>query len=302
MNKYSPAVTVIIPTYNSSGTLRLSLETVIAQGFTDFEVRVVGDGCTDDSETVVSSFGDPRVHWRNLPENSGTPSLPRNEALRHARGQLIAYLGHDDLWFPWHLAELIDCIKKSGSDFVFSLGLILDPKGVVGSFSLPDKAWDQKKGFLSPSNWLHRKGVIDVIGPWSPGLRVGNDCDFLRRLLAANTRLGFRRQLSVLKFPSSAWRMYSLTSSSPQSSYMEAMRQDAAELRLNLLMELATLISKQRPRFSKSATGLPSPLYTLIDWAFDIYGRQRWPVNHFLYWRWRKIVGLPEKERMPTRK
>ena len=87
MVEETPAVTVIIPTYNSSGTLRLTLETVLLQDFDDFEVWVVGDGCTDDSETVVSSFGDKRFHWVNLPVNSGTPSVPRNEALRRARGR-----------------------------------------------------------------------------------------------------------------------------------------------------------------------------------------------------------------------
>jgi len=62
MTEQSPTVTVVIPTYNSSGTLRLSLETVLWQDFVDFEVWVVGDGCTDDSETIISSFGDTRVH------------------------------------------------------------------------------------------------------------------------------------------------------------------------------------------------------------------------------------------------
>ncbi len=149
MNEDSPTVTVVIPTYNSSGTLRLTLETVLGQDFTDFEVWVVGDGCTDDSEAVISSFRDKRLHWVNLLKNSGTPAIPRNEALRRASGRFVAYLGHDDLWFPWHLTGLVDCIEKSSSDFVFSLGLILDPKGVVGSFTLPDKAYDRKKA-LSP--------------------------------------------------------------------------------------------------------------------------------------------------------
>ncbi len=55
-------VSVIIPTYNSSRTLRMTLESVLAQDFQDFEVQVLGDGCTDDSEAVVAAFGDPRIH------------------------------------------------------------------------------------------------------------------------------------------------------------------------------------------------------------------------------------------------
>jgi len=297
MTEQSPTVTVVIPTYNSSGTLRLSLETVLWQDFVDFEVWVVGDGCTDDSKTIVSSFDDTRVHWVNLPANSGTPSAPRNEALRHARGRLVAYLGHDDLWFPWHLSELVDCIEKSNYDLAFSLGVMLGPEGVVGAFTLPKTAWDQRTA-ISPSNWLHRKNLIEVVGPWSTTIRIGDDRDFLQRVLAANARLGFRRQISVLKFPSTLWRMYSLTSNFPQSSYVEAMRHNASELRLELLLDLARAMSQREWVLPTGTVRLPGPLRSLIQWSFDLYGRQRWPLNNFFYWRWRRSSGLTGKKRM----
>jgi glycosyltransferase involved in cell wall biosynthesis len=299
MTEHPPAVTVIIPTYNSSGTLRLSLETVLRQDFIDFEVWVVGDGCTDDSETVVSSFDDKRVHWMNLPVNSGTPSMPRNEALHRARGRFIAYLGHDDLWFPWHLSELVDCIEKSNSDFVYSLGVIIAPEGAAGTFTLPKKAWDLKV-MLSPSNWLHRKDMIEVVGLWSPDVKVGDDHDFLQRVLATKMRLDFRRNVSVLKYPSPLWHMYSLTSNFPQSSHAEALRHNPEKLRLELLMELATVVSEQGLRLHyQRASRLPEQLRTLIRWSFDLYGRRRWPLNHFLYWRWRRRAGLTGKKPMP---
>lgn len=299
MTEHPSTVTVIIPTYNSSGTLRLSLETVLRQDFIDFEVWVVGDGCTDDSETVVSSFGDKRVHWMNLPVNSGTPSMPRNEALRRAKGRFIAYLGHDDLWFPWHLSELVDCIEKSNSDFVYSLGVIMGPEGTVGTFTLPNKAWD-RNAMLSPSNWLHRKRLIEVVGPWSPDVKIGDDRDFLQRVLTAKMRLDFRRHISVLKYPAPLWCMYSLTSNFPQSSYVKAMRHNAEELRFALLMELATVVSEQGLRLHQRASRLPEPLRALIGRALDMYGRKRWPVNSFLYWFWRRRSGLTGKKRMPN--
>ncbi len=296
MTEQRPTVTVVIPTYNSSGTLRLSLETVLWQDFVDFEVWVVGDGCTDDSKTIVSSFGDTRVHWVNLSVNSGTPSMPRNEALRRARGRLVAYLGHDDLWFPWHLSELVDCIEKSSCDLAFSLGVMLGPEGAVGTFTLPKTAWDRKAA-ISPSNWLHRKNLIEVVGPWSSTIRIGDDRDFLHRVLAAKARLGFRRQISVLKFPSMLWRMYSLTSNFPQSPYVETMRHNASELGLELLLDLARAMSQWGPVLPTGTVRLPGPLRALIRWFFDLYGRQRWPLNNFLYWYWRRSSGLTGKKR-----
>jgi len=61
-------------------------------------VIVVGDACTDDSESIVRSFGDPRVRWDNLSENSGNHALPNQRGIELARGEYVAYLSHDDLW------------------------------------------------------------------------------------------------------------------------------------------------------------------------------------------------------------
>ncbi|HEX7530939.1 MAG TPA: glycosyltransferase, partial [Pyrinomonadaceae bacterium] len=82
----SPQVTVIIPTYNWSTVLPYSVGSVLKQTFRDFEVLVVGDGCTDDSESVIKAIGDDRVRWINLPRNTGHQSEPNNEGLRQARG------------------------------------------------------------------------------------------------------------------------------------------------------------------------------------------------------------------------
>jgi glycosyltransferase involved in cell wall biosynthesis len=102
-NSALPRVTVIVPTYNWSTVLPYPIGSVLRQSFTDFEVLVVGDGCTDDSEQVVTAVTDPRVRWINLPVNDGHQSAANNEGLRQSRGSIIAYLGHDDLRLPHHL-------------------------------------------------------------------------------------------------------------------------------------------------------------------------------------------------------
>src|SRR4029077_16679146 len=104
-----------IPTYNRSRVLRHAVASVLGQSFADFELLVVGDGCTDDSAAVVAGFADPRLRWINLPANSGHQSAPNNEGLRQAKGELIAYLGHDDLWLPHHLQVMVAAIDD-GAD------------------------------------------------------------------------------------------------------------------------------------------------------------------------------------------
>ena len=292
----APAVTVIIPTYNSSGTLKLSLETVLRQDYADFEVWVIGDGCTDDSDAVVRSCRDERVHWVNLPHNSGTPAAPRNEGLRRARGEFVAYLGHDDLWFPWHLSNLVDAIQKGNGDLACSLGARIGPEGVAGVFDLPESAWN-KKSEISPSNWLHRKSLTAGIGLWSTRIRVGDDREFLQRVHAANTRLCFCRQLSVLKYPSLLWRMYSHTSNFPQEKHVEALRRDPEALRLELLEELAAGMVRVGCRLHPQSSRYPKPLRWLVSLCMDVYGRHRWPLNQLLYWSWRRGSGLADKKR-----
>ncbi len=289
----APSVTVIIPTYNSRGTLRLALETVRRQAYRDFEVWVVGDGCTDDSENVVASFADGRFHWINLPTNSGTPSRPRNEGLSRAKGRYIAYLGHDDLWFPWHLAGLVGHIERSGCDFVHSLGAAIAPEGAVSFFSLPESLGIRHGGY-SPSNWLHRRELVDVIGPWSLKTLVSDDLEFLKRVWKHRTKIGFTREFSVLKFPSAFWKMYSLAGDFPQAKYVSAMERDPAALLRELLEEFVSRLSRQggvagkKGRLAETARGV-------LRYLLRLYGYDHWPLNRLSYGRYRRRAGLPPK-------
>lgn len=78
---HSPRVTVIIPTYNWSTVLPHAIGSALDQTLYDFELLVIGDGCTDDTEHVVTGIKDPRVRWINLPSNTGHQSGPNNRRL-----------------------------------------------------------------------------------------------------------------------------------------------------------------------------------------------------------------------------
>jgi len=288
---HRPTVSVIIPTYNCSGPLRLTLETVLWQDLEDFEVWVIGDGCTDESAEVVASFEDPRLHWVNLPENSGGPSRPRNEALRRARGQYVAYLGHDDLWFPWHLSSLTACIEQHGASFAYSLGALIGPSGCLAAFSLPLRK-GRVKGGLSPSNWMHRRDLFETVGPWARHVKAGDDREFLERLWASGVPMSFCQKFSVLKFPAVLWRMYALREDYPQTAYVEAMRRDPQHLQDQLLVELGVCLSHQAIPWDKDRGPAYRALRRLLVRATYLYGRTRWPVNLILYRRWRRRVGL----------
>jgi glycosyltransferase involved in cell wall biosynthesis len=95
MNK--PIVSVIIPTYNNSAYLANAIESAIAQTFRDIEIIVIDDGSTDDTQKVLTCFGDKIqvIHQCNQ-----GPSAARNAGLRKSQGNYIAFLDSDDQWLP----------------------------------------------------------------------------------------------------------------------------------------------------------------------------------------------------------
>lgn len=282
----SPRVSVIIPTYHHPHALHAAISSVLAQDMSDFELWVVGDGCTDDTAHVVQRFDDPRVRWRNLPTNTGTPSAPRNEGMRLASGSHLAYLGHDDLWFPWHLSSLLSA-NHDTTDLAYSVGLSCGPAQEASApnfaFSLPTVE-TLKRALVSPSNWLVSRHFAELAGPWSTELASGVDKDWLARAWRRGMRSQGVARLSVLRFPSSEWVPYRAGAACPQRPMLEAMQANPQRLECQLLTALASHLSCQphnapppppRSEFSTSLLYLRSALMTA-------YGRQRWPLRQLI--------------------
>lgn len=124
-----PLVSVITATYNRSHVLRYAIASLIRSGFSGWEQIVIGDACTDDTGEVVAAFNDPRICFINLSENTGEQSGPNNEGCRLARGRYIAFLNHDDLWFPGHLQTLIEWIERENADLVYARGISVLSEG-----------------------------------------------------------------------------------------------------------------------------------------------------------------------------
>ncbi|MGH9360832.1 MAG: glycosyltransferase family 2 protein [Thermoanaerobaculia bacterium] len=283
----APAVTVVTATYNNSATLRLALQSLLLQDWSDFEAWVVGDACTDDSAEVVAAFGDPRLHWLNLARNSGSQSAPNNEGLRRARGEYVAYLGHDDLWFPWHLSGLLAFARERQADLVHPLSAVFGPRGLEFVVGPPGRRRTYSDHFVYPSSWLHRRALREECGLWrdQEELGTGPDMDYLRRIHRAGKRIGFLEQLSVLKFPSAYWRMYALPAEPPQLAYLRALREDPEALHRRLLLEIATAFARDRWGRPSPAEQARALLRSSLRELLDFYGRERWPLSRL--WRWR---------------
>ncbi|OGR01414.1 MAG: glycosyl transferase family A [Deltaproteobacteria bacterium RIFOXYD12_FULL_55_16] len=101
MSFSSTPVSVIIPTYNRVGFLAQAIDSVFAQTYANFELIVVDDGSTDETQALLASYGKALVSLRQ--ENRG-PAAARNAGIRGARSPLLAFLDSDDLFTPNKLA------------------------------------------------------------------------------------------------------------------------------------------------------------------------------------------------------
>jgi hypothetical protein len=105
-----PDVSVIIPTYNRSALLAQAVRSVLAQTYDDFEIVVVDDGSTDDTRSVIESFGDPRIVY--VWQENQQRCAARNNGISQARGRYVGFLDSDDVWFPDKLQKQIEAFGK----------------------------------------------------------------------------------------------------------------------------------------------------------------------------------------------
>ncbi len=107
-----PFFSIIIPTFQRYRELKLSLQSVLNQTCTDYEILVMDDGSTDETGKLVKSFKDKRIfyHWQT---NSGGPASPRNRGIKFAKGKWIAFLDSDDTWKKNKLEEVKKYINSN---------------------------------------------------------------------------------------------------------------------------------------------------------------------------------------------
>ena len=106
-----------MPAYNRETYIRESIDSVLAQSFTDFELIVVDDGSTDATAAIVESYTDRRI--RLIRQSNRGVSVARNTGLEAARGQFITFLDSDDLYYPDFLNTLFRLIRSTKTDMVF---------------------------------------------------------------------------------------------------------------------------------------------------------------------------------------
>ena len=264
----TPRVSVITATFNRAEILRFAIESVQRSTIPDWEMIVVGDACTDDSAEVVARVADDRVRFVNLESNHGEQSVPNDVGVGLARADTIAYLNHDDLYFPDHLERSLARLDATGADLVFSMVAIARPRdlealrGDEARFTLLGAS--PVEGFepfvtAPASGWVLRRDLVRRLGGWRSGFQLHSSSsqDFLHRAWRAGRDQRSHAHLGVLALRSGERpNCYVEDMSAETAWYADRMAKDPT-FRESVLTRVAANLggraarAKMRPRLPK---------------------------------------------------
>lgn len=193
-----PKISIIIPTYNGGIFIKRTIESVLNQTFTDWELLIVDDCSTDNTTNIVKEFieKDNRIKLFKTEKNSGCPATPKNIGIENAQGEYVAFLDHDDEWLPEKLEKQLFIFNKSNKSklgIVSSYITIKDNQtGRILSRhrSFPKKNPLQKlvqhNFFITCSSMIIKKSVFNKVGVFDNKFKVSDDWDMWLRMTKAD--------------------------------------------------------------------------------------------------------------------
>ncbi len=186
-----PLVSVIIPAYNAEAFILHTLNSVISQTYKNIEVIVVDDGSHDKTAQIVESImqRDDRVTLLQQP-NSGV-SAARNKAIEKSRGEYIAPIDADDIWYPQSIEKQVQCMLHAGpsTGVVYAWSAHIDEKGLLtGGHNAFDLAGDVFEALMfsnfigNGSASLIRRICFNRIGGYNAQVEPCEDLDLYLRI------------------------------------------------------------------------------------------------------------------------
>jgi hypothetical protein len=191
-----------LPTYNRRELVQDAIEGALAQTFPSAEVIVVDDGSTDGTAEALERFGD-RIAYVRQP-HAGVAAA-RNAGLRHARGDLIAFLDADDLWLPDHLVTMAELFARFPEGIVATTSPNCGLRGRRSAkhaqlrSALPQLLIDNTVGY--PTCMAVRRAALDAAGAFDEQLEFASDADMWLRLALRGDFVFLRRRTAVMRKP-----------------------------------------------------------------------------------------------------
>jgi glycosyltransferase involved in cell wall biosynthesis len=186
-----PFFSVIIPLYNKENFIKNTLQSVLNQTFFDFEIIIINDGSTDQSENIVLEFQDPRIRYY-VQKNQGV-SVARNYGIRLAQSKYITFIDADDFWYPNFLASMHQTIHRFPEQKVFAAAIEIEtPKNIFPAAYSIQKTSDfeevnyfeasSKESVIWTSCSIFHRLVFEKVGNFDITIKSGQDTDLWIRI------------------------------------------------------------------------------------------------------------------------
>lgn len=217
-----------------------TVDSVLKQTFTDFEVLIVNDGSTDNVVEWASQVTDARV--KLMTQENQRVSVARNTGINNAQGEYIAFLDADDLWEPTKLEKQVRCLDENPEvGLVYTWTLLVDkdnnPTGRVFASDVEGKAWDkilENDMISSGSSTMVRRSCFDTVGLFDPTLYYAPDFDMW-------VRIALQYPIMVVKEPLLRYRQLPNSFSRNRQKMVEDLRQVIEKTFKSLPLELLYL-------------------------------------------------------------
>lgn len=223
----APLVSVYIPTYNRGQLLiERAVTSVLSQNYKHFELIIVGDHCTDNTEKLVSQIGDPRIRFINLPSRKrrypdeleihrlAGGVVPAKKALELVLGKWIARIDDDDIWTDDHLEALLRFAQQGNFEFVSAKyeEERFGKRKVIDAIRARDEYFTQRKTppndtspkLGAPSTFFYRSYLRFIkynINCWRRSWNRDHNIDLSLRMYYAGVRIGCLDQVVMYVLP-----------------------------------------------------------------------------------------------------
>jgi glycosyltransferase involved in cell wall biosynthesis len=184
-----PFFSVVIPTYNRSELLAATLDSIASQQFKDYEVIVVDNESTDGTSELIAGRSEKIIY---LSQSVKGPSFARNMGIREAKGDYIAFLDSDDLWFPWSLKVFHQVIEAEGRpSFVTGKPKLFSDLADLSGVEEQEPEWRRFKDYFESgdewrwwgvSSFVVRRDSVKSIGGFVEKWINAEDADFALRM------------------------------------------------------------------------------------------------------------------------
>lgn len=183
--EHPPLVSVIIPTKDRAEMLGETLDSVLAQTYTNWQLVLVDDGSTDETPALLERYaGDERIEVVHHEQARGVAAA-RNSGLDRARGDYIAYLDSDNTWFPDFLELMVRHLLRSGDRAAYGVTALVEEGGEERHLyrGLPfDREHLRERNYIDCIVLVHERSLLEATGGFDETLKRNVDWDLFIRL------------------------------------------------------------------------------------------------------------------------